>query len=164
MLIGIGGVAVVSYSQIGGGGEMAALAVLALSLAVLCYANASVTVRAFGGRLDPQFIAMVQMGIGAVTLVGASFVLESEAQVNWTPATIGATAWLVVAGSVVSFYAMYWLLRYMETAKVLSVLLVAPVVAVVLGWVVLGEGLGTAETGGAVLVLAGLYLVLSAGR
>ncbi len=138
LLVGIVGVGVISYSQIDGGGETVGWALLALAVSVICYANAAVTVRSFGGRLDPQFIAMVQMGIGAVALLGASFVLEGQAQFRWTPATIGAMAWLVVVGSVVSFYAMYWLLRYLETAKVLSVLLAAPVIALLLGWFVLG--------------------------
>ena len=86
------------------------------------------------------------------------------AELEWTPAAVGAIAWLSIAGSVVAFYLMYWLLRYLETAKVLSVLLADPLIALALGWAWFGEGLGSLETAGAALVLGGLYLVLSAGR
>ncbi len=162
LLAGIGGVALISYGQIDTGGAMVGQGMLAFAVSVLCYANASVTVRTLGARLDPLFITMVQMSLGAVALLGASFALEGEATVRWTPASIAVMAWLVIAGSALAFYLLYWLLRYLETAKVLSVLLADPVIALVLGWAWLGEGLGSLEAAGATLVLGGLYLVLTA--
>jgi len=160
---GIAGVSLISYGQIQGGGAMVTQGMLAFVVSVLCYGNASVTVRSLGARLDPLFITMVQMSLGAVALLGAGFALEGSISVNWTPTAMGAMAWLVIAGSALAFYLLYWLLRYLETTKVLSVLLADPLIALTLGWAWFGEALGSIETAGAVLVLGGLYLVLSAG-
>lgn len=161
---GIAGVSLISYGQIHTGTETVGYGMLAFAVSVLCYANASVTVRSLGARLDPLFITMVQMSLGAVALLGASFALEGSVSVSWTLPAVAAMAWLVVAGSALAFYLLYWLLRYLETTKVLSVLLADPLIALALGWAWFGEGLGRVEAAGAVLVLSGLYLVLTARR
>jgi drug/metabolite transporter (DMT)-like permease len=50
-----------------------------------------------------------------------------------------AFSYLVVAGSVVAFPVYVWLLEHSTPAKVSTYAYVNPVVAVFLGWLVLGE-------------------------
>ncbi len=160
--LAIGGVALIYSGQIQGVGGLAGAGLLGIIGSMLCLANASVTVRGLGHRIDPLFIAMVQMSIAAVAHVVASIAVESPDAARWTPTAVGATVWLAVVGAVIGFWLFYWLMRYIEVLKVLSMLLVTPIIALLLGWTVLGEQVGVAELGGAALVLSGLYLVLSA--
>ncbi len=80
--------------------------------------------------------------------------------IDWTRSSVLALAYLVVIGSALAMFLLYWLVQRLEVTKVLSVLLVDPIIAVVLGWIVLGEVLDPTDLLGSVLALSGLALVL----
>ena len=65
-------------------------------------------------------------------------------------ASLGGFAYLVLFGSLLAFSAYVWLLRNARTSLVATYAYVNPVVAVALGWAVLGEayGLRTLVAGG----------------
>ncbi|MBV2156130.1 EamA family transporter [Kitasatospora sp. SUK 42] len=75
-----------------------------------------------------------------------------------------ALAYLVVFGSLLAFTAYAWLLRSAPLTLVATYAYVNPVVAVLLGWLILAEPLtGPTLTGGAIVV-AGVCLVVSVSR
>ena len=78
--------------------------------------------------------------------------------------SLAALAYLVVVGSLVGFTAYTWLLRHARTSLVGTYAFVNPVVAVLLGWAMLGEEL-TARTAlaGAVIV-SGVALIVVAPK
>ncbi len=164
LALGIAGVALISGRQIQLGGHQVAAGLAGVSVGVLCLAWATVSVRELRSGLDPLFIALVQITMGAMAQLGFGYLLESSAPFRHTPSAIGAIVWLAVAGSLGAFWLFYWLLRHMEATQVLSHLLVTPIIALFLGWALRGEQVGWLEAGGVVLVLAGVYLVLSARR
>jgi drug/metabolite transporter (DMT)-like permease len=65
---------------------------------------------------------------------GRAFHVESVSTVSWA-----AFAYLVVAGSIVAFPVYIWLLEHSTPAKVSTYAYVNPVVAIILGWLILGE-------------------------
>jgi drug/metabolite transporter (DMT)-like permease len=71
-----------------------------------------------------------------------------------------AIAYLVVFGSIVGLNCYLWLLTRVPAPKVATYALVNPVVAVFLGAVVLGERVTPLALGAAVLVLAGVALIV----
>lgn len=79
-------------------------------------------------------------------------------------ASFGALVYLIFAGSLVAFSAYGWLLRKASVPLVATYAYVNPVVAVALGWLVLGEPI-TARmlTAGAVIVIA-VVLIASGHR
>jgi drug/metabolite transporter (DMT)-like permease len=75
-------------------------------------------------------------------------------------ASLWALAYLIVFGSIVAFLAYEWLLRVASPSRVGTHAFVNPLVAVALGWSVGGESI-TAATGVAALVIAaGVAMVL----
>jgi drug/metabolite transporter (DMT)-like permease len=96
----------------------------------------------------------------AVGEVGAVDVSKVSAASAW------AVGWLVVAGSILAFSAYGYALRHLPTATVATYAYVNPVVAVFLGWLVLGETLPALAAVGAVAVVAAVALLTSrsAGR
>ena len=139
--------------------------------AALCWASGSF----LSGRLplpeDPFVAAVWQMALGGTALwvVGLSRGELTGTNVLEDPfgflATIStrswmALAWLVVAGSVVAFTAYAWLLQNASISLVSTYAYVNPVVAVMLGWLILGETVTSAIlVGGAVVVLAVVVVV-----
>lgn len=76
----------------------------------------------------------------------------------------GAWAYLVAFGSIVGFSAFAWLNRKAPPALTATYAYVNPVVAVILGALVLGERLTPATLAGAAVVVGAVALVLSPGR
>jgi drug/metabolite transporter (DMT)-like permease len=79
---------------------------------------------------------------------------------HWTGSALAALAYLAVLGSAVGFVALYWLLRRLPVTSVNSMMLVHPLVAMVLGWLVLGEHLTARIVVGAGAIVLGLAAIL----
>ncbi|MGW2248896.1 EamA family transporter [Kitasatospora sp. NPDC001660] len=75
-----------------------------------------------------------------------------------------ALVYLIVFGSLVAFTAYVWLLHSAPLSLVATYAYVNPVVAVVLGWVVLGEPLTWPVLSGGAIVVAGVCVVVSTER
>jgi drug/metabolite transporter (DMT)-like permease len=84
------------------------------------------------------------------------------AHVAWTARGIGAVAYLIVGGSLIGYTAYIYILGHAPTAKVATYAYVNPVVAVFLGWLVLGEKVDGYILAGSAIVIASVILVSSA--
>ena len=71
-----------------------------------------------------------------------------------------ALFYLAIVGSVIAFLLYYWLVHNMDVTKSMMIALVTPVVAVVLGMVVLGEELNWRTIVGGVMIMAGIGLIV----
>jgi len=70
-----------------------------------------------------------------------------------------ALAYLIVAGSIVGFTAYVWLLHHESPTKVGTYAYVNPVVAVLVGYFLGGEGLGPRTIAGTLLVLVSVVII-----
>lgn len=77
-----------------------------------------------------------------------------------TPRSLLAVGYLAVFGSVVAFSAYTWLLREVPSSIVSTYAYVNPVVAVGLGWVVLGETLSARTLAAAAVIVAAVALIV----
>jgi drug/metabolite transporter (DMT)-like permease len=71
-----------------------------------------------------------------------------------------AFAYLVVPGSILAYSAFVWLLEHVPVSTVATYAYVNPVVALVSGWALLGEGLTATMAAGSVVVLASIALIV----
>lgn len=158
LALGFGGVALL-VSPGAAAFEPVALVVLGGSI---CWALGSLASRR-APHSDPLVGTAMQMLAGGALLIPAGLVRGEWAELQ-VPSLESLTAltYLVVIGSLVGFTAYTWLLRHARTSLVGTYAFVNPVVAVLLGWAFLGEGL-TARTvlAGAVIV-AGVALIVVA--
>lgn len=81
---------------------------------------------------------------------------------RWTPIGIGAVAYLVVCGSLIGYTAYIYILSHAPMAKVSTYAYVNPVVAVFLGWLVLGEKVDAYMLAGSAVVIASVIIVTGA--
>jgi drug/metabolite transporter (DMT)-like permease len=94
------------------------------------------------------------------TAVGAA--LGQHLRTTWDLTLAGAVLYLVVFGSWVGFSAYIWLLRHVPTAKVATYAYVNPIVAVFLGWLILGEPVDGYLAAGAAIIVPAVALVTRA--
>ncbi len=82
--------------------------------------------------------------------------------VIWTAKGIGAVMYLVVCGSWIGYTAYIWLLDHVPTSKVSTYAYVNPVIAVILGWLILHERVDKFIVAGSAIVVLSVILVTSA--
>jgi drug/metabolite transporter (DMT)-like permease len=74
-------------------------------------------------------------------------------------ASLGAFAFLVLAGSLLAFTAYGWLLKHAPSRLVSTYAYVNPAVAVFLGWLFVGEPVGIREIAAGLVVLSSVALL-----
>ncbi len=144
------------------GGSHAGLGTLICLLAALSFGIGSVLSRRFHFRAD-TFVA-TGWQIGAAGLFNATFALVTGGfhRAVWTWDGFEAIVYLSVFGSLVGLVAFTYLLQNVAVTKVATYAFVNPMIAVLLGVVLLGERLGPTElTGMSIIVCAVATVVLS---
>jgi drug/metabolite transporter (DMT)-like permease len=84
------------------------------------------------------------------------------AHVTWTARSLGAVTYLIVCGSWVGYTSYIWLLKHVPTSKVSTYAYVNPVIAVILGWLILHERVDGYILAGSAVVVLSVILVTSA--
>jgi drug/metabolite transporter (DMT)-like permease len=162
LALGIGGLLVLLWPRLQSGtlgGRMELLGALSLVFASLSWATGSVSSRRWKLDVDVFVSTAWQMVIAGAVDLALGFALGETERIQWTARGLGATAYLIVAGSWVGHTAFIWLLKHVPTQKVATYAYVNPVVAVFLGWLVLNESVDAYIIGGASIILAAVALV-----
>ena len=161
VLLGVCGIGVIFSDQLSIAGSMALLGSIALVLSALCGSYSNVLVKAYGSRIDPQVFAACQMIFGFVPLLAIGISTEGNPlRYHWTKMAVISLLYLTVVGSVVAFALYYWLVRKMDVTNTMLIALVTPVVAVLLGMIVLDEKLNWRLFAGSACIISGIGLIV----
>lgn len=136
-------------------------AALVVELSAMLWALGALWVRRLRGRYHPLEMTTLQMVSGASFLTLLALVRGDEVLV--APVSLRAAvalSYLVIFGSLVAFGAYFYLLRVWSAARVATSAYVNPVVAVLLGWFLLGEWPSLSTLIGGAVVLSGVALAL----
>jgi drug/metabolite transporter (DMT)-like permease len=166
VLVGFAGLAVLVLPS-GGAGDASPLGVALILIAASAWA--------VGSWLQPRltvpdnaFVATAYgMLAGGLTSLVWGFVAGEASELSFGEigaASIAAWIYLVLVGSVVAFSAYVWLLRSAPLSLVSTYAYVNPVVAVLLGWVILSEPITATVVAGGAIIVVGVAVVVSAER
>src|SRR6267154_3605030 len=159
--LGVCGLVVIFSDQLSIAGSMALAGSIALVLSALCGSYSNVLVKAYGSKIDPQVFAACQMIFGFVPLLAIGIPIEGNPlRYHWTTMAVVSLLYLTVVGSVAAFALYYWLVRKMDVTNTMLIALVTPVVAVLLGMIVLHEKLNWRLLAGGACIIAGLALIV----
>jgi len=166
VVLGVCGVAVVFSNQLAIAGRQALAGCVALVLSSIFVAYSNVLVKKHGKNLNPAIMAAGQMLFGLLLLLVAGITLEGNPlRFHWTPMAVIALLYLAVVGSVIAFLLYYWLILNMDVTKSMLIALVTPVVAVILGMIVLNEEFGWRTLAGGAMIMLGIaFIVLRRNR
>jgi len=138
------------------------LAAISLLGSSFTWAFGSVLGRHLRLTVDPLVGSGWQMAIAGTLNVAIGSLLGQWRDARWDAAALGSIAYLIVFGSWVGYSAYVWLLRHVPTSKVSTYAYVNPIVAVVLGWLVLGESIDRFILAGTFVIVPAVALVTSA--
>ena len=156
LLIGIAGVAVLMSRSLSlGGSPIDRAGAVALIIASMTWSIASALTRKLPLPSSKAMSSGVQMLLGGIMLALVAGVLGEFR--NFHPGNVSRGVWfallyLIVAGSIVGFTAYLWLIHHESPTKVGTYAYVNPVVAVLVGYFLGGEALGTRTIVGTLFV------------
>jgi drug/metabolite transporter (DMT)-like permease len=163
LLVGMAGVGVlISRSVSFGDAPVDTSGAIALVVASVSWSLAAVLSRKL--RLPDSKV----MSSGAQMLSGGFMLILAAALFGeikgFHPSAVSERAWLalaylIVAGSIIGFTAYVWLLHHESPTKVGTYAYVNPVVAVLIGYFLGGEGLGARTIVGTLLVLVSVVVI-----
>ena len=161
VILGVCGVAVVFSNQLAVKGTMALAGCVAMILSAMFAAYSNVLVKAYGKNMNPAVLAAGQMLFGLLVLLVVGIPLEGNPlRFHWTPIAIISLLYLAVVGTVIAFMLYYWLVLNMDVTKSMLISLVTPVVAVLLGMIVLDEQIGWRTLAGGAMIMMGIALIV----
>lgn len=163
ILVGFGGVALL-IGPVGGGG-FDTVGIGAILLAALSWASGSLYARRAPLPSRPLVGVAMEMLAGGLILVLVGAVTGEIGEVD--PASFSTASWvglayLVVFGSLAGFVAYAWLLRVARTSLVATYAYVNPVIAVLLGWWILGEAVTVRTLLAGLIIVGSVALIVSA--
>jgi drug/metabolite transporter (DMT)-like permease len=161
VILGIFGVAVVFSNQLAVAGKQALAGCVAVLISSIVVAYSNVLVKAYGTKLNPAVLAAGQMFFGLLLLFAVGLPFEgSPLSFHWTRRAVIALLYLAIVGSVIAFLLYYWLVLNMDVTKSMLIALVTPVVAVLLGMLVLNEEIGWRTLAGGAMIMLGISLIV----
>ena len=139
-----------------GVGENQLTGVIALLIAVTCYGiSFPYTVRnIIPLGLKPEAAATTQLVMAAITLL-PFYLFDGISQDNYRTSSLLAMLALGILGSGVAYIWNFLIIAAAGSSIASSVTYLTPVVAIIVGWVFLGEALSWFEPVGALLVIIG---------
>ena len=144
------------------GNRMLLWAILALLAGALCWTVGSMLSRHAHLKVDTFVAASWQMVFAGAFDLLLGTALGQWPQFHLNAASIGSLAYLVTAGSLLGYTSFIYLLEHVPVAKVMSYTYVNPVVAVLLGIVLLHERPVAAEFAGMGCIVLAVFLMTTA--
>jgi drug/metabolite transporter (DMT)-like permease len=143
-----------------GEGHVDRVGAIVIVLGALTWAAGSLYSRSAPLPKRPLVAAGLGALCGGLLLLVVSAASGELGEATWTTESLLAVAYLIVVGSLVGFTAYVWLLRVAPVSLVATYAYMNPIVAVALGWLLLGETitLQMAVAGAAVVVAVALIL------
>lgn len=157
IVIGFAGIVVIFAGPVSLDGSSLVGAALVVASAALS-AYGTVHVKAF--LQDQPVIVMMalQMTLGGLFLILAAGLFEPLARFDITAVSIGSILYLTLFGSIFAFAGYFWLLKRMPTLTLSLIAFITPIVAIILGYIVLDETFSIQDYIGTVLVLVGVLV------
>ncbi len=146
---------------------VSSVGIVTMIVATFGWALGSVWSKRPGGAHSPLVATSMQMLVGGVAMLIASVPKELAFHDEWSllrsspPDFITWMQWsyLVVFGSLCGFTAYIWLLRHQPASRVATYAYVNPLVAILVGWIFIGESIGSRTILAAALMLGGVAVI-----
>jgi len=120
----------------------------------------TVIVKKYASRIHPAMNTLVQSAVGSIALAFVGLATEKDSGLAFAPIAVVAVLYLGVIGTALAFVGWYWLINETTAINSSLILLITPVIAVLLGCLILQEQLDSPALLGTILILSGVYLTL----
>ncbi len=112
-------------------------------------------------KVDPLLGAAIQMVIAGIVQISIGLILGEASKFSFDEKSFLAFVYLLIFGSIVGYTSYIYALTHLPISFVSTYTYVNPVIALVLGWLILGEEMNWFIVIGALVIFIGVYVVKS---
>lgn len=159
LVLGFGGVIVLFIPELRNSHLENLFGLLAVLTAAASYALSGILVRKKVHGLDSRLQVLMQYITAALLVWMLTFIFEKPITLPKLPLTWIALLWLGLLGSSMASFFHFQLIHSIGPTRTSAVAYVQPMVGVLLGALILGEGFGWQTLIGGILIVAGIMLV-----
>ena len=134
-------------------------AVAAVSVAVLLAAWPNILYKKHQKEIPHFHLNIASQSLAAVTLLPISFLIENPMSVEWSLRNTAALFYLAIPGTAIVWSIYFWLYKHLKVTQISTIALIPPIIAVILGWQLLGEQFTPRMLAGAILIFSGVLFV-----
>src|SRR5262245_27183080 len=140
------------------------LGALVIQIGAIAWQGGSVHAKRALAKVPPLMSAALQSLIGGVLLDVVGLAIGEAPHFHPTARSLIALAYLTVFGSIIAYSAYTYALAHIPMTTMPLYAYVNPIVAVILGWLILGEQLTWISIVAMVIILSGMAIVQLGGR
>jgi drug/metabolite transporter (DMT)-like permease len=162
LAVGFLGIIVLVWPELtigGAGGRQFVLGVVALQIACLGWAIGTSYTKRNALQASPLGASAMQMILSGIMLLAIATATGEWSRLSFTTRSAAAMVYLVVFGSLVGYSAYVYALRHLPVSTVSLYAYVNPIIAVVLGTLILSEPFSTRILLAAAMVFVGIGIV-----
>lgn len=156
VVLGFSGIVIIFSENLSLNLSQQLLGILAVLVSSLMQAAIGVTIKKYGQHLNPLSMHFVPLFFAGLILITTAFLFENTMTWSFNFTAISSVVYLAFLGTVVAFTTYYWLLKRVNIVILSLSSLITPIVAVILGWIVLAEQFSIQTLLGSGFVLIGI--------
>lgn len=143
-------------------GSTAALGVILMVFSALAWAFGNVYMKWQDfSRVSPIMLVGVQLMMSAAVLLPTALIFEGTASTDWSTGLLWPLLYAAIPANAVSFALLATIATRATPTQAAASAYLVPVFGVTFGWLIRDERLGPVEVMGGVLVVIGVYLVVT---
>jgi drug/metabolite transporter (DMT)-like permease len=160
VLLGLGGIVMIFSEHLAGFSKTEyIIGIIFTFSAVLAWAGGSIWIKKKNIESNPFINAGLQMFFGGLLLFPASLAFDDLRVISWSAEVIYSLLYLILFGSLIAYASYAYALRKLPMTIVSLYAYINPLVAVILGWLVLNETLNLRIWVAMTITIAGIYIV-----
>jgi drug/metabolite transporter (DMT)-like permease len=162
LTVGFTGIVVLVWPELttgGAEGRLFVLGVLSLQVACLGWALGTSYTKRNAVQASPLGASAMQMILSGAMLLAIATVTGEWSRLSFTPRSAAAMTYLVLVGSIVGYSAYVYALKHLPISTVSLYAYVNPIIAVILGTLILAEPFSLRIVLAAALVFTGIVIV-----
>lgn len=128
-------------------------------IANLSWAIGSIWIKKKNTNSNPFLNAGLQMLFGGIFLIPFTLLLDDYSRINWNSSVVYSLAYMSLVGSVAAYACYSYAIKKLPMTLVSLYAYINPIVAVLLGWLVLDEKLNGRIALAILVTIAGVYIV-----
>lgn len=132
------------------------LGLLAVVLSAALQGLVAVVIKKWGGHLNPFSMNGPPLLIAGISMILLSLIFEDSSTWIFNKVAILSILYLAIFGTIVAFTIYFWLLQRINAVILSLSSFITPIIALVLGWIILNEKLSEQILWGTLFVLMGI--------
>ncbi|MGI9597653.1 MAG: DMT family transporter [Acidimicrobiales bacterium] len=161
LAIGFAGTLVLASPSMSGSTAAVGVAMMVVSSLAWAFGNVYMKWQDFS-RVSPVMLVGVQLMMSAAVLLPVALVVEGTADTDWSTGLLVPLLYASIPANAVTFALMATVATRATPTQASATAYLIPVFGVTFGWLIRSERLGLVEALGGALVVAGVYLVVTA--